>query len=520
MCGAVAACFLLMFHAAGTSADTYTVTLDAEARSQAATGRVVLFFITETQGRWADVKPIDGPFFTNPQPICSVAVKDFKPGDSVNVTNDAFCAGGPLDSLRGTVRVQAILDADNTERSHTDGPGNVFSDVVTVELKPDRDETITLTLSHRIDGPKVRVDQPNLKWVKFRSELLSAFYGREVFHRAGVALPPGYHEAGHPRQHWPGVYVIPGYGGRDDGAEEWAITLHHPGVADVAPMAVYVVLDPESSLGHHGFCDSANNGPRGRALTEEFIPELERRFRLVAKPEARLVTGHSSGGWSSLWLQLIYPQTFGGCWASAPDPVDFSAFQMSNVYEDSNLFQNAEGVATPSYRQWASPAEQVAAMTVQEEAAMEFAIDPDGRSGQQWDAWEAMFSPRNPETGQPLPMFDPVTGDIHSTVLRHWARFDLTRIMTRNWPQYGPAMIDRVRVVCGSNDSYYLNRAVEKLKTLVDAKRGESTGTGYVKLIEGADHSTVSSHVFEQNTEMREHLIKHGLQDAEAPKKK
>jgi len=42
--------------------------------------------------------------------------------------------------------------------------------------------------------------------------------------------------------------------------------------------------------------------PRGEALVKEFIPYLESQFHLIAKPEARIVTGHSSGGWSSLWL--------------------------------------------------------------------------------------------------------------------------------------------------------------------------------------------------------------------------
>jgi len=502
------------------AADTYSITLDPAARTEPATGRVILFVITETKGRWAETDPIEGPFFAKPQPIASIAVKDFKPGDTVTIDNAAFCAGGPLNSLAGSVRVQAILDADQTERSHTDGPGNVFSDAATVDLKADRDETVKLALTHRIEGPKQREDQPNLKWVKFKSELLSAFYGRDVYHRAGVALPPGFNDPDHPRQTWPAVFEIPGYGGRTEGAEEWAVTLHHPGVADVAPIAVYVVLDPESPLGHHGFCDSANNGPRGKALVTEFIPFLEEEFRLVAKPEARLVTGHSSGGWSALWLQLIYPDTFGGCWASAPDPVDFSAFQMTDIYSDGNLFHDPQGNVTSSYRQFVTPSEQASAMNVKQEVEMEYAIDPDGRSGQQWDAWKAMFSPKNPETGLPVPLFDPLTGEITNTILRHWARFDLTRILSRNWGKYGPGLIKHVRLVCGTKDSFYLNRAVEKLKALAEANKGELTGPGYIKLIEGADHATVSSHIFEQNTEMREHLIKHGLQDADAPKTK
>jgi hypothetical protein len=193
---------------------------------------------------------------------------------------------------------------------------------------------------------------------------------------------------------------------------------------------------------------------------------------------------------------------------------------MTDLYSDGNLFQNPQGEVTSSYRQFVTPSEQASAMNVKQEVEMEFAIDPDGRSGQQWDAWKAMYSPKDPETGIPVPLFDPQTGIINNTIIRHWARFDLTRILSRNWGKYGPGLIKHVRLVCGTKDSFYLNRAVEKLKALAESQRGDLTGAGYIKLIEGADHSTVSGHIFEQNTEMRDHLIKHGLQDADAPTSK
>ena len=105
--------------------------------------------------------------------------------------------------------------------------------------------------------------------------------------------------------------------------------------------AIWIVLDPEDRLGHHGFVDSDNFGPRSTALVEEFIPWLERRFRLVSSPKARFLTGHSSGGWSSLWLQLNHPEFFGGCFSSAPDPVDVTAFETVDLTSDQTLFTDA-----------------------------------------------------------------------------------------------------------------------------------------------------------------------------------
>jgi S-formylglutathione hydrolase FrmB len=514
-------------------ADTYTVTLDPSARSEPATGRVILFFITRTERRWQFVSPISGPHFDAPQPIASIEVRDFKPGDSVVLDGRSLAFPDSLDKLDGKVRVQAILDADQTERSHEEGPGNVFSDEQTVELSAARDDRIALQLTHRIEhrDSRRRANLPNLKWVRFRSEILSKFYGRDVEHRAGVALPMGYIDpARTSRTHWPAIYVIPGFGGRDDDAEEYAHMLATKTIDTFAPVAVYIVLDPESPLGHHGFVDSPCNGPRETALIAELIPHLEKEFRLVAKPEARLLTGHSSGGWSSLWLQLRHPEIFGGCWSSSPDPIDFSAFQMTDLYHDSNMFKDCTGVETPSYRKFVGFDEPLKVlMTARQEAGMEYAIDPTGRSGQQWDAWNAMFSPKNDATNLPRRMFDPQTGAIDANVVKEWGKCDISRNVARNWNTLGPVVMNKVHIVCGDEDDYYLNRAVERFKDMVDRLTRESPqksagaesqggAGGYIEIVPGASHHTIIAKTFQRfNSEMRDYLQRNGLQDRDDP---
>jgi hypothetical protein len=312
------------------AADAYRVTLDPSARQEAAEGRLILFFVTETGGHWQRVAPVTGPFWDRPQPIASVEVQDLEPGGSVTIDGTAVAFPTSLDSLDGPVRVQAILDVDNTERSHLEGPGNLLSDVVTTTLDAEAEDFVSLTLRRRVRLRRPSEDRDNLRWVEFRSDSLSRFYGRDVFHRAGVVLPPGYLDADAPRRQWPAMYIVPAFGGRHTGAARRARLLERP--TSSLPSTVYIVLDPESPLGHHGFVDSVNHGPRGTALVSELIPHLESKFRLVTRPEARIVTGHSSGGWSALWLQLNWPQVFGGCWARAPDPIDFSAFQMANLW--------------------------------------------------------------------------------------------------------------------------------------------------------------------------------------------
>jgi hypothetical protein len=503
------------------AADTYTITLDpavGAAMEKPATGRIILFFITETGREWDRQRPIDGPFFEKPQPIASVPVRELRPGQSVTINaGEVFAFPHALDAIDGTVRVQAILDQDQTERSHAAGPGNVYSEVMTVELAADREDHVELVLSNVVQ-PRALPEAENLRWVELRSEMLSTFYGRDVYHRAGVALPLPYLDPEAERQQWPAVYVVPGFGGRHEGAVGYAQMFQARGIEEVAPMAITIVLDPESPLGHHGFTDSPNHGPRGTALVREFIPYLESKFRLAASPHGRILTGHSSGGWTSLWLQLNWPDVFGGCWASAPDPIDFRAFQMTNIYADESMYVMPDGSETPSYRVPVSMEEEAVAMTVREEVLMEYAIHPEGGSGQQWDTWAAMFSPRSPDTGYPARMFDPLTGRIDREIVeRHWSKLDMSKLIASDWGRFGPIVLGRVRLACGESDSYYLERAVKHFKERVEQltlESGMTPGAGYIHLEPHATHGSVVRVIsMRWNREMREHLRAHGLHD-------
>lgn len=512
---------LLMLAAASASpADVIRVRMDSAVELEPQSGRVIVCLIIESGLYWEQRSPLSAPFFESPQPILSIAVDAFGPGSSVELSDQAgVMFGGPLDALHGRARVQAIFDYDTTERSHEQGLGNVFSDVVDIEFTGE-DEEITLALTHRVRKPELPIDKANLRWVEFRSEMLSEFYGRDVYHRAGVALPPGYLDESHHRREWPALYVIPGFGARHEMAWGWAHMYEAKDIEDMAPIAVAIVLDPESPLGHHGFVDSPNHGPRGTAFVEELVPHLEQEFRLVAKPEARLLTGHSSGGWSSLWLQLHWPEVFGACWSSAPDPIDFHAFQMIDLYADENAFVMADGSPTPSFRIQTDVDEEHVAMSVREEIQMEHALHPQGGSGQQWDAWMAMFSPKDPATGFPKRLIDAKTGTVDREAFEHWKSFDITRLVAEDWSRYGPIITERVRLACGELDDYYLHRAVKRFRDMVRARHAEqesTPGDGYIDLYPNATHGSIMSHIVQRwNREMRAYLQQRGLQDSDA----
>ena len=510
----VAACMA----AVATAADRVVVRVPDDLAKALASGpsagRMVVFLKHDRCRESGD--PCDGPFFSDPQPILSVAVPSLRLGASVEVGADAASWPGPLDSLDGPFHAQAVF-----KRSRDEGgvraPGNLVSEPVAVTLRRDADDAIELTLDRAFAPPDLPASR-DIAWIDEPSPMLTRALGRVVRHRAAVVFPPGYHDVGHPRRVWPAVYVIPGFGGRMTSAIEIARLLHAPGADATLPQAVHVVLDPEGPWGHHGFADSVVNGPRGAALVQELVPLLEERYRLVRSPEARLLTGHSSGGWSSLWLMLTNPDFFGGCWSSAPDPVDFTAFQQSDLHADGNLYTDADGADRASFRRPVGDMEKVL-MTVREEIGMEAAIDPTGGSGQQWDAWTAMFSPPDAQ-GRPLRLCDAASGRIDRAVVRDgWSSYDIARLVERRWTRLEPVLRERVHLLVGDRDNFYLERAVRRLKAKIDALRAAvdgqvSGGHGFIEIVPDATHRTMA--VIARGRfalGMREHLKRHGLGD-------
>ena len=468
----------------------------------ASSGRILVFFVAE--GSRIDDDPAEAPFFEDPQPMAGIDVKDLVAGVPVEIGEGAAWYPYSMSDFDGTFRVQAVLDRDATVRGHM-GPGNVMGKPVTITLSRTTEDDITLDLDGLVPQdtmPEGQIgddpDRPQLVWVNLPSTLVST-RGVPAVHRAGVILPPGYHDTTHPRRVWPTVYVIPGFGGRHLGAASLMKVVHSEIGEAALPPTVWVVLDPDGPLGHHGFVDSIANGPRGTALATELVPWLEERFRLDARPQGRLVTGHSSGGWSSLWLALTYPETFGACFSSAPDPIDFAAFQTVDLYADPNAYVDAAGAEFPSFREPMRDAFDRVCMNNRDEIMMESVLSPAGLSGEQWDAWCAMWSPIDSITGHPRRLVDATTGTIDPVVVESWSTYDLARRLRRDPEAMLPLWRERVHLVCGDRDNFYLERAVERVRvTLAElpgagAPANAAVVPGYVELLQRADHGTASA---------------------------
>jgi S-formylglutathione hydrolase FrmB len=324
-----------------------------------------------------------------------------------------------------------------------------------MELDPAKSGTIELKLDQVAKGREFK-ETDTVKLFEIESQLLTKFHGKPTALRAGVVLPPSFGKE--PERKYPVVYEVTGFGGNHFAAinsaarKAWDLN---------GTEALWVVLDANCRLGHHVFADSANNGPVGTALVTELIPALEKQFRGNGK---RATCGHSSGGWSSLWLQVTYADTFAGCWSTAPDPVDFRDFQTIDIYaKGANAFKDASG-KRPLARQNGKPA-----LFFQPFSDMERYMARGGQLG----SFEAVFSPRGTD-GKPKQLWNRDTGAIDAEVAQAWERYDIRLVLSRNWKTLGPKLAGKVHVFMGDEDTFYLDGPCRLLKKELAALKSDA----------------------------------------------
>lgn len=490
----------------------FRVGVDASVAAKPVSGRLIVFIIKEGAKLRSGTEPIEGPFWDDPQPIFGMDVEGLTP--EARVVVDGKADGFPVKAgelAAGQYRAQARLDVSRTDSNWRRHDGNLYSDVAEFAVVPGGSLTsVRLTLMHATSVEASKKVE-GLEWFQVRSKLLSDFRGREVKLRAGVVFPKGYDAS----RKYAAVYEVPGFGGSHlDAVREARARVRNFGDDALARSAFWIVLDPEGPNGHTLFADSANNGPCGEALVKELIPALEATFGLVAEAKGRMLRGHSSGGWSTLWLATTYPETFGACWSSSPDPVDFRRFQRINIYEQGNMYVDER--AGGESKEIASYRGRGTIMTVRQESRSEDVLGPDNTSAQQWDSWFAVFGPRN-ERGHPAALFDPATGTIDKAMAERYLVYDITDRLRKDPAKYVPIFRERVRIVVGDQDSFFLNEAVELLKAdlerLSNAAEAKDAAWGSITIVPGADHGSVfmSKEVRAIPKQMVEYLERVGL---------
>ena len=463
------------------------------------------------------------------QLIFGVDVDGLRPGEKVLV--DEHADGYPIRSLRelppGDYFVQAVLHCYETFH-RADGktvklpmdrgegqqwsiaPGNLYS-------KPRK-----ITVGHGSAPVEIVMDQvipplPEIKDTKYvrhlriQSQLLTKFWGRPMYLSVLVLVPEGFDA--HPEAHYPLMIFHDHFAGEfnDFRTEppdpklkpDYSERFHIPGYNRIQQEESYKNYQQWISPGFPRFLvvkiqhanpyyddsyavNSANLGPYGDAIETELIPEIEKHFRAIGQGWARFTYGGSTGGWEALAVQIFYPDHYNGAFGACPDPVDFRSYSLIDLYNDDNAFylQGAhKRVAQPAMRDYLGHT----TLTLEENNAYELALGSKGRSGEQFDIWQAVYSPVG-QDGYPKPIFDKRTGVIDHEVAAYWREhYDLRAILEKNWSTLGPKLRGKLHLYCGSADTYFLNDAVYKMEDFLKTTANPPY-EGEVKYGDRAEH--------------------------------
>jgi hypothetical protein len=341
-------------------------------------GRLLFLVSADTAGE-PRFQISDGP---NTQLVFGVDVDGWVPGD-VRVL-DAGAFGYPLRSLanvpagryRRTGAAQPLRDLPPGRRrvlklppDQGEGqqwnrkPGNLYSTVRTVALDPSRG-VLRLTLDTIIPAIAPPPDTRYVKHLRMRSERLSKFWGRDMYLGAHVLLPEGFDsrpDARYPlvvnhghfaadvdtwREAPPDRNLKPdfserfGISGYNRVQQQAGYDLFRWWTGRDAPRVLLVQIQHATPYYDDSYAvNSGNTGPYGDAIQYELIPEIERRFRGIGQGWARATYGGSTGGWEALAVQTFYPDEYNGAWVACPDPVDFRAYTVVDLYGDANAYR-------------------------------------------------------------------------------------------------------------------------------------------------------------------------------------
>ena len=434
-----------------------------------------------------------------------------KPKGGVIIDGTVF--GYPIESLdnipAGEYWVQGLLhtyETFNLKTGHTvklpmdngegqkwnRSPGNLYSTPKKIFLDPDKKKYVKITLDQVIPPIEPPEDTKYIKHIQMQSKLLTEFWGRPMYLGAHVLLPEGFDE--HPEAKYPlmifhGHYphdfgsfrteppdpdLEPKYSARFDWegynktVQEYDYQFYKEWTGPDFPRVLVIKIQHQNPYYDDSYAvNSANIGPYGDAITYELIPYIEEKFRGIGEGWARFLYGGSTGGWEALAAQTFYPDEYNGCFAACPDPIDFRAYCLVNIYEDENAYFKGgpfKKVETPAHRNYLGEVNA----TMKQMNHVELAIGTNSRSGDQWDIWQAVYSPMASD-GYPKPIWDKKSGKIDKEVADYWKEnYDLRYVLERDWAKIGPKLEGKIHVYCGDMDNYYLNNAVYLMEEFLE----------------------------------------------------
>jgi hypothetical protein len=501
---------LLALAASTLAAQTITVSFPASLSNKPLDGRV-LFLLSNDPSAEPRMQIDDTP---RSQMVFGTTVDGLKPGEPVTI--DASAAGYPVRSIKdvppGDYTVQAVLNVyetfhrsdgktiklapDRGEGQHWNlAPGNLYSTPRKVHVGPGA-APIAVTLDKVIPPIPAEPDTQYIKHLRIQSALLTKFWGRPMFLSAIVLLPAGFDD--HPNAHYPEMvfegHFPDGFGdfrttppdpnlkpdysfrfhlaGYNRIQQQEAYDEYKKWISPGFPRVLVIQIQHANPYYDDSYAvNSANVGPYGDAIETELMPAVEKQFRGIGQGWARFLYGGSTGGWESLAVQMFYPDHYNGAFVACPDPVDFHAYMTTDLYEQPNIFylQGAnKQVEQPAMRDYLGHT----LISVRDNIAYEAALGDHGRSGEQFDIWQAVYGPVGAD-GYPQPIFDKQTGAIDHHTAAYWREhYDLDAILKRDWDTLGPKLQGKLHLYVGSDDTYFLNDAVYLMEDFL-----KTTGT-------------------------------------------
>jgi len=495
--GALAACAPASDE--GTTDLAFSVTLGEGLSAEPLDGRLLVLIAADDEGE---------PRFqvsdnVSTAQVFGIDVDGWATGEARTVGGGVF--GYPIPDLSempaGSYRVQAFLNRYETF-TRSDGhvvklppdrgegqqwarkPGNLYSMPAELRVDPTAGGSLELTLTETIAEIPDPPETPYIKHVRIRSDLLSDFWGTDMYLGAHVLLPHGFDE--HPEARYP-LAVFHGHFPYDFGGwretppdlttpcvystrfdiecynhvqDSTAYALFQEWTGPDFPRMIVIEIQHANPYYDDSYAvNSANLGPYGDAITYELIPEIERMYRGLGEGWSRFLYGGSTGGWEAMAAQVLYPDDYNGAFAACPDPIDFRAYTVVDIYEDENAYYT-EGpfkrTARPGRRDYLGHV----STTLESSNHRELALGTKSRSGDQWDIWQAVYSPVG-DDGYPKPIWDKRTGEIDHEVAEYWREnYDLVHILQRDWETLGPKLQGKLNIFVGDMDNYYLNNAV------------------------------------------------------------
>ena len=363
-------------------------------------------------------------------------------------------------------------------------PGNFYSSPKLIKVNVESHRQVNLEMDQIIPPIDPPDDTKYVKHIRFKSDLLSEFWGRDMYLGAHILLPEGYHENPDVRYplaimhgHFPYDFsgfrteppdhdLEPDYSSRFDVhgynriVQQEAYDFYKMWTGPYFPRVLTILIQHPTPYYDDSYAvNSENNGPYGDALTYELIPHIEENFRGIGEGWARFVYGGSTGGWEALAVQVMYPKEYNGCYVACPDPIDFRAYTTVNLYENQNAYY-INGPFRSTLRAGHRDYLGHVSASLRDMNHRELALGSKSRSGQQWDIWEAVYSPVG-EDGYPQRIWDKKTGIINPEVAEYWKEnYDLAYILKRDWAKHGNDWRGKIKIYCGDMDNYYLNNAV------------------------------------------------------------